>query len=144
MNMDELRSRMSPDTVEYAERIMEMYEAPFARSVGLEIASISRDRVECYLDLRPELMNSMGRGHGAAVYALLDHTFAIASNLVHDCTGQNTDVSFYRPAQGRLTAVAVPVNRSRSLEVYDVRITNEEEKLVASGVCTAFVLRRDA
>ena len=143
MNIDELRSMMSPDVREYAERIMEMYEAPFARFVGLEISEISRDRVVCYLDLRPELINSMGRGHGGAVYALIDHTFAIAANLVHDSTGQNTNVSFYRPAQGRLTAVAIPINRSRSLEVYDVRVTNDEGKLIASSVCTAFVLRRD-
>ena len=143
MNIDELRSMMSPDVREYAERIMEMYEAPFARFVGLEISEISRDRVVCYLDLRPELMNSMGRGHGGAVYTLIDHTFAIAANLVYDSTGQNTNVSFYRPAQGRLTAVAVPINRSRSLEVYDVRVTNDEGKLIASSVCTAFVLRRD-
>lgn len=143
MNIDELRSMMSPDVREYAERIMEMYEAPFARFVGLEISEISRDRVVCYLDLRPELMNSMGRGHGGAVYTLIDHTFAITANLVHDSTGQNTNVSFYRPAQGRLTAVAVPINRSRSLEVYDVRVTNDEGKLIASSVCTAFVLRRD-
>ena len=143
MNIDELRSMMSPDVREYAERIMEMYEAPFARFVGLEISEISRDRVVCYLDLRPELMSSMGRGHGGAVYTLIDHTFAIAANLVHDSTGQNTNVSFYRPAQGRLTAVAVPINRSRSLEVYDVRVTNDEGKLIASSVCTAFVLRRD-
>ena len=143
MNIDELRSMMSPDVREYAERIMEMYEAPFARFVGLEISEISRDRVVCYLDLRPELMNSMGRGHGGAVYVLIDHTFAIAANLVHDSTGQNTNVSFYRPAQGRLTAVAVPINRSRSLEVYDVRVTNDEGKLIASSVCTAFILRRD-
>ena len=143
MNIDELRSMMSPDVREYAERIMEMYEAPFARFVGLEISEISRDRVVCYLDLRPELMNSMGRGHGGAVYTLIDHTFAIAANLVHDSTGQNTNVSFYRPAQGRLTAVAVPINRSRSLEVYDVRVTNDEGKLIASSVCTAVVLRRD-
>ena len=143
MNRDELRAMMSPDVREYAERIMEMYEAPFARFVGLEISEISRDRVVCYLDLRPELMNSMGRGHGGAVYTLIDHTFAIAANLVHDSTGQNTNVSFYRPAQGRLTAVAVPINRSRSLEVYDVRVTNDEGKLIASSVCTAFILRRD-
>ena len=84
MNIDELRSMMSPDVREYAERIMEMYEAPFARFVGLEISEITRDRVVCYLDLRPELMNSMGRGHGGAVYTLIDHTFAIAANLVHD------------------------------------------------------------
>ena len=67
MNMDDLKSRMSSDSLQYAERVMDMYNAPFAREMGLEIKSISLDRVECYLDLRPEMMNSMGRGHGGAV-----------------------------------------------------------------------------
>lgn len=143
MEIDELRSKMSPDMAEHADRLLDMYTAPYARFLGLEVVSIERDRTECELLLRPELMNSMGRGHGAAVYGLIDHTFAIACNLLHDSTGQSTTVSFYRPAQGRLRCVAIPVNRSRSLEVYDVRVYNEDGKLVASAMCTAFVLRRE-
>ncbi len=143
MDADGLRSRMSPDTVQYADRVMDMYGAPFARWLGIEIESVSADSVVCSLELKPEHMNSMGRGHGAAIYGLIDHTFAIMTNMAHDATGQNTDVSYYRPAQGRITATAVPINRSRSLEVYDVRVTSEEGKLIASAVCTSFVLRRD-
>ncbi len=143
MDADGLRSRMSPDTVQYLDRVMDIYGAPFARWMGIEVVSVSADRVVCSLELKPEHMNSMGRGHGAAVYGLIDHTFAIMTNMVHDATGQNTDVSYYRPAQGRITATAVPVNRSRSLEVYDVRVTSAEGKLVASAVCTSFVLRGD-
>lgn len=143
MEIEELRSRMSDDMKQYADRLLDMYTAPYARFLGVEVSSIEKDRTECTLELRPELMNSMGRGHGAAVYGLIDHTFAIACNLEHDSTGQSTTVSFYRPAQGRLRCVAVPVNRSRSLEVYDVRVYSEEGKLVASAMCTAFVLRRD-
>lgn len=141
MSRELILSRMSEDTRQYIDSVVDMYEAPFARFLGIEIESVERDRVECSLQLRPELMNSMGRGHGGAVYGLIDHTFAIACNLVHPCTGQNTDVIFYRPASGRLRAVCVPINRSRSLEMYDVRVYSEEGKLVASATCTSFVLR---
>ena len=141
MNADELRSRMDDDIVQYSDNVLDMYNAPFTRFIGLEIESIEKDRVECSLELRPELMNSMGRGHGGAVYGLIDHTFAILCNLKHPCTGQNTNINFYRPAQGRLRAVARPVNRSRSLEVYEVRVYSEEGKLVASAMNTAFVLK---
>ena len=142
MNMDELRSRMSEDVLEYADRVMAMYEAPFARAMGIEIESVERDRVVCSMVLTSTMMNSMGRGHGAAVYALIDHAFAIATNLAADGTGQSTEVKFYRPASGRLTAEAVPVNRSRSLEIYEVRVLSEERKLIASAVCTSFMLRK--
>lgn len=141
MDRDEVLGRMSDDIRQCIDAVMDMYNAPFARFIGLEIESIDRDRVECTLDLRPELMNSMGRGHGAAVYGLVDHTFAIACNMLHPCTGQNSQISYYRPASGRLRAVCVPINRSRSLEVYDVRVYGGEGKLVASAVCTAFVLK---
>lgn len=144
MDKEDILSRMSEDVRCHIDNIMPMYEAPFARYIGLEIDSISSDRVECSLVLNPELMNSMGRGHGGAIYSLMDHTFAIACNMVHPCTGQSSTISFYRPAEGRIRAVCVPVNRSRSLEIYDVRAYAENGKLLASGTFTSFVLRRDS
>lgn len=143
MNMDELLSVMSEDVREYADNVMDMYNAPFARMMGIEIVSLEKDKAVCRMDLRPDLMNSMGRGHGGAIYALVDHTFAILCNMVHPSTGQSTSISYYRPAQSRLTAVCTPVNRSKSLEVYEVRVFSEEGKLIASATNTAFVLKRE-
>ena len=139
--MDEIRSRITDPEID-PERVMTMYRAPFARMLGIELVSVGKEGAICTMELLPEHLNSMGRGHGAAVYALMDHAFAFASNAYADGTGQSTEVKFYRPALGKLTAVASPVNKSRSLEVYDVRVTSEEGKLVASAVCTAFMLRK--
>ena len=141
MDREELLPKMSEETRQYADRVMDMYSAPFARQMGIEIVSVEADKIVCEMIIRPEMMNSMGRGHGAAVYALLDHTFAIASNLMSDGTGQSTEVKFYRPASGKLTATAALINRSRSLEIFDVRAVSEEGKLIASATCTAFRLR---
>ncbi|MBE6520625.1 MAG: PaaI family thioesterase [Thermoplasmata archaeon] len=142
MDIEELKTRMADDVVEYADRVMAMYGAPFARAMGVEIERIEKDRVVCSMELTPVMMNSMGRGHGAAIYTLIDHTFAIAANMVADGTGQSTEVKFYRPASGKLTAEAVPINRSRSLEVYAVKVFSEEGKLIASATCTSFMLRK--
>ncbi len=141
MNADELRSRMDDDVVQYLDSVVDMYNAPFARMMGIEIVSISKDEVVCEMELRPDLMNSMGRGHGGSVYALIDHTFAILCNMMHPCTGQSSTVNYYRPAQGKIRSVARPVNRSKSLEVYEVRVFSEEGKLIASAMNTAFVLK---
>ena len=43
MDIEELRSRMSPDVQCYAERIMDMYNAPFARFLGIDIVSVTAD-----------------------------------------------------------------------------------------------------
>lgn len=141
MDKDELLNRMSDDVKQYADNVMDMYNAPFARMMGIEIVSLSKDEAVCEMELRPDLMNSMGRGHGAAIYGLVDHTFAILCNMAHPCTGSSSSINYYRPAQGRLRAICTPVNRSRSLEMYEVRVLSEEGKLVASATNTAFVLK---
>ncbi len=143
MEIEELRSRMSPGTKQYAERIIEMYNAPFARMLGIDIVSVSEDSAECSMDMLPEHMNSMARAHGGAVYSLMDHAFGVAANLTRDCTGSAAEIKYYRPSIGRIRAVATLINRSKSLEIFDVRAYNQDGKLVASMVCTAFAIRRE-
>lgn len=140
MDRDQILAVMSKDTRCCIDRVMEMYGAPYARFLGIEIESIEQDRVECSLCIRPELLNSMQRAHGGAIYALMDHAFGISANMSHPCTGQSAEISYYRPASGKMRAVSVPINRSRSLEVYDVRAYAENGKLLASATFTAFVL----
>lgn len=144
MDEKELSSKLADDCQDYLSNVWEMYQAPFARFLGIEIESVEKDRVVCSMDIRPEHLNSMGRGHGGAIYSLIDHVFAIACNMIHPCTGQSTSTSYYRPASGKIMAVCVPVNRSRSLEVYEVKAYGENGKLIASSTCTAFVLKEPA
>ena len=142
MDREDLLSRMSDDVKEYVDDVMKVYNVRFARQMGIEIVSVSHEEVVCEMDLRPDQLNYMGFGHGGAIFALVDHTFGIQCNIEHPCTSQNIAINYYRPAQGRLRAISHPINRSRSLEVYEVRVLSEEGKLVASAVCTAFVLKR--
>jgi len=141
MEKAELLPLMSEDTKQYADRVLKVFSAPFAQHMGLKIESISMDEVVCSLEIQPFMINSMGRVHGGAIYALLDHTFAIISNMVHDGTGQSTEVKFYRPATTNLRCVAKPINLSRSLGIYDIRVYSDEGKLIASSTCTGFVIR---
>ena len=143
MDREEILACMSDDIKQYVDNIVDMYNAPFARMMGIQIVFLEKDRAVCEMRLEPEFMNSMGRGHGGAVYALMDHTFAILCNLIHPCTGQSSTVQYYRPASGTLKAVCTPINRSRSLEVYQVMVYSEEGKLVASATNTSFVLKRE-
>jgi len=142
MEKNELIPLMSEDSKQYADRVLDVFDAPFARQMGIEIESISLDQVVCTMKLKPFMINSMGRVHGAAIYALMDHTFAIMSNMMHDGTGQSMEVKYYRPAMGNMKCVAKPINISRSLAVYDVRAYSEEGKLLASSTCTAFIIKK--
>jgi acyl-CoA thioesterase len=140
MDREQLLPRMSEDTKQYADRVLEVFDAPFAREMGVEIESVKADEVVCTMKLKPFMINSMGRAHGGVLYALMDHTFAIISNMTRDATGQSMEVKYYRPGTTDLRCVAVPINTSRSLGIYDVRVYSTEGKLLASSTCTAFVL----
>jgi len=133
---------MSEDTKQFADRVLEVYDAPYARHIGLEIESISSEEVVCTMKLQPFMINSMGRMHGGAIYSLMDHTFAIMSNMEHDGTGQSMEIKYFRPGSSDLRCVARKINVSRSIGTYDVRAYSDEGKLIASAVCTAFIFRR--
>ena len=144
MEREELLPLMSEDTKQYADRVLDVFSAPFAQHMGLRIESISADEVICSMSIQPFMINSMGRVHGGVIYTLIDHTFAIISNMLHDGTGQSTEVKFYRPANGNLRCVAKTINISRSLGIYDVRVYSEEGKLIASSTCTGFFIQKVA
>lgn len=137
-------AKIDPELNEYLPRIEEMYNAPFVRHIGIELVSMSLDEVRTRLELRPELLNSHGIGHGGVIYTLADHTFAFASNILCDATGQSSNISYFRPASGKyLEAVSRRINDSRSLGTYEVSVYSDSGKLVANGTFTAFKIRRE-
>lgn len=142
MDINGLKAVVDKGCIEYLDRIWSMYNAPFARFMGIEPMKINQNEATCRMELRDEFYNSMDRGHGAAIYALIDHTFAFATNIARDCTGIETNVSFLRPAKGILTAKATCINRSRSFEHYSVEVYDENDKLIASATCISYVINR--
>ncbi len=137
-------AKIDPSLREFLPRIEEMYNAPLVRLMGIELVSMTPDEVRTRLELRPELLNSNGIGHGGTVYTLADHTFAFASNISKDATGQTATISYYRPAIGKyLEAVSRRINSSKSFDTFEVCVYSDAGKLVASGMFTAFNIRRD-
>ena len=136
----DLLAKMSPDTHIHLERIRDIYGAPFAREMGIEVDHISKDEVSLYIDIRPEHINSRGFVHGAVIYALMDHTLAFAANMEEEAVGQSTNVIFHRPMrEGRLFSRSKVINKSKSLKTYEID-TYSEGRLISSSVCTAFRL----
>ena len=140
MEDDDFLALMSLDTHAYLERVKDIYCAPFARQMGIEIDHISKDEVSLYLDIRPDHINSRGFVHGAVIYALMDHTLAFAANMEEEAVGQSTNVLCHRPlTEGRLYSKSRVVNVSKSLKTYEID-TCSKGKLISSSVCTAFRL----
>ena len=127
---------------QYKGRIADMMTAPFINHLGIELVSVTPSEVRMRMTLRSEFRNSNGVGHGGVIYTLADHAAAIAANVESDAVGQSGNITYHRPLiSDSVEAVSTRINSSRSLDVQDVRVYSEG-KLIASGVFTAFKVRK--
>ena len=134
---------IDPSLEQYRDRIADMMTAPFIDHLGVELVSVMPNEVRMRMVLRPEFRNSNGVGHGGVIYTLADHAAAIAANVESDAVGQSGNITYHRPlVLDEVEAVSTRINSSRSLDVQDVRVYSAG-KLIASGVFTAFKVRRE-
>jgi uncharacterized protein (TIGR00369 family) len=90
------------------------------------------------LPIRPEFGRLPGRPelHGAIVAAMVDITghAAIAAKLLHSVATIDMRVDYLRLAGGtELVAVATVIKMGRTIGVVDVRIQDDQNRLVAIG-----------
>lgn len=134
----ELLSLMDPDVQECIESVRGVHEAPFTRANDIEIVHIGKDEVRLRMHLKEEHMNGNNVAHGAAIYAIIDDTFAFHANLFEPTVGSNVMVSYHRPATGgTLESSSRKINESRSLSVFEIQVFCSG-KLIATAMCTGF------
>ncbi len=142
MDVETLKNIVSPELQEYLPRILEMCNAPYAVANDIELVSLTPDCTRMKKKIGPDDMNSMGRVHGAALFGLIDHTFAIAANVKSDGTGQCCNIIYHRPCTDlEIESEARLINESKSLVIFDVKIYSGG-KLRVSATCTGFKICR--
>jgi len=111
----------------------------FTKLIGLTITAASGDEVRAELDVGPELLQPNGILHGGVHCTLVESLASIGGALwLGDDAGHVVGVSnstdFLRTTKdGTLFAAATPVHRGRSQQLWEVRITDYAEQLVAKG-----------
>jgi 1,4-dihydroxy-2-naphthoyl-CoA hydrolase len=59
--------------------------------------------------------------------------------------GLEINANHLRPKrEGMLTAVATPLHRGRTTHIWDIRITDENDKLVCISRCTVAIVERSS
>jgi len=87
--------------------------------------------------------NIFGFAHGGALFALIDEAFETASNSHGTmAVALNMNITYIAPPSpdSRLTAEAREFNRTNRTAVYDIKVTDDHNTLIAS--CQALVYRK--
>ncbi|WP_091552780.1 PaaI family thioesterase [Micromonospora pattaloongensis] len=110
----------------------------FAGALGLEITELSGDRVALRFEVKPHLLQPYGIVHGGVYASAVETAASIAAAVWLGDRGQVVGVSnqtdFLRAVRdGELTAVATPLHRGRSQQLWQVEITDAEQRLIARG-----------
>ena len=117
-------------------------------ALGIETVELTKDRVVMTMPVSDATRQPFGILHGGASVALAESAASIGAWMNVDQERQATvgleiNANHIRSkAEGIVTAVATPVHRGRTTMVWDIRITDEEERLICMSRCTIAVIER--
>ncbi|MDD1672416.1 MAG: PaaI family thioesterase, partial [Methanomicrobiales archaeon] len=98
----------------------------YARLLGMKIIDVWKGGARVMMDADGK-RNPFGFVHGAALFSLADHAFAIAANAegVHQ-VALTANIQYLSPAQGFLTAIAGKVGETDQYSYYEIEIMEGE------------------
>ncbi len=112
----------------------------FEKLLGLEYLEVSGDRLALRFEITPELHQPYGIVHGGVYCAAVETAASVAAatwareHVGGQVVGVSNHTNFLRATrEGSLTAVATPVHRGRTQQLWQVEITDDSDRLVARG-----------
>jgi 1,4-dihydroxy-2-naphthoyl-CoA hydrolase len=129
--------------------------AGFAKEIGIETAELGTDRVVLTCEITPALLQPYGILHGGVHCSLVETAASFGAALWLADRGHVVGVAnhtnFLRAARsGRLTAVATPIHRGRTQQLWQVVISDDAGRELARGevrlanIASPAVLGRDS
>ena len=106
----------------------------FSQALGMRIVAADVDTAVVEMAVTPAHVNGHGIAHGGAIFSLADTAFTHACNSDNVVTvAQQCQVHFIRPGQQGdiLRAHATRRGGGGRTGIYDISITNQDEKLIA-------------
>jgi acyl-CoA thioesterase len=111
-----------------------MEKDAFSQWLGINIDKIELGTCILSCRVKEEMLNGFHILHGGISYSLADSALAFAANSYgNKCVSIETSISHTRPSKTGdiLTATCKEINRGRTIGIYEVAVTNQNQKLVA-------------
>ena len=105
-----------------------------SQAMGMQIVSVREGCAVVSMTVRENMVNGHGMCHGGMIFSLADSAFAFAcnsQNFVAVASGASID--FLEPASAGdvLTASASIVNQGKKTGLYDVAVSNQNNRIIA-------------
>lgn len=116
--------------------------------LGIELIELGPDFLKGRMPVNERTRQPFGILHGGASVALAETLGSIAANLVADrskyrCVGQEINANHVRPkADGHVIGIARPLHLGKRSHVWEIRIVDEQDRLVCISRLTVAVLDR--
>src|SRR5579864_4799248 len=116
--------------------------------LDIKLISAEKDKVVATMPIGPHHRQQVGYLHGGISVTLAESLASLGTVLNIDASrqmafGLEINANHLRPKrEGQLTAVATAVHKGRTTHVWDIRITDEHDKLVCISRCTVAVVDR--
>lgn len=112
----------------------------FSAWLGLSVEDVGPGTSRVSLVIREDMLNGFGVVHGGVLFALADSAFAFACNSRDNLSlALDAVMSFIKKASlgDVITAQVEEVHNGKTTGVYEVRLTNQKNELVAQFRGTA-------
>ncbi|HEY1456645.1 MAG TPA: PaaI family thioesterase [Candidatus Dormibacteraeota bacterium] len=124
---------------DFSKRMNEVPEG-WLKAMGVTVTLATQDEARCELTVGTEHLQGYGIVHGGVHCGLIESLASIGAYVFAQQRGQHVvglenNTSFIRAvrAGARLHAVATPITRGRRTQVWEGRVLDDEDRLVASG-----------
>ncbi len=127
--------RSDPQALAEAASAAMWQEDTASRTLGMTLDAIAPGRARLSMPVTDAFCQGHKTCHGGYIFTLADSAFAFACNSYNQrYVAQHASVTFIAPAFAgdRLTAEAVELTRYGRSGIYDVTVTNQDGKMIAS------------
>jgi acyl-CoA thioesterase len=130
--------------MEKANSIMKLMQRDqFAKCNGVVLKEVGKGSALAEMVITDKHLNGAGIVQGGALFTLADLCFAAASNSYGNlAVTLDANINFVKGVSGgTLTAKASEIHRGRTIALYRVDITNENNELIAAFQSTSYIKR---
>ncbi|HLG26174.1 MAG TPA: hotdog fold thioesterase [Paenisporosarcina sp.] len=115
--------------------------------LGIEFGEMTKDRVTATMPVNSSTHQPYGHLHGGASVVLAESVASFGTlNLIDQETetavGLEINANHIRGKKdGIVTAIGTPLHRGRTTMVWDIKIVDEDEKLICVSRCTMAIVK---